>query len=453
MEVQGFTRAGARSLTLRLALTAALGALPILIMVGGLLLWLFADRIERRFDAFLLAFQQQLIAAAELTADGSLRLTAPPADPRFNLPFSGWYWLIEADGRVLAQSPSAGPLEGGGLGAIATGAVETGYDTMGPGETKLRAIGRSVRLPGSAMPVQVVVAGPHAEIDDETRSFGRQVALTLGALELAFLVATVLQVRFGLSPLRGLRGALQQIRQGASHRLEGDYPVEVAPMVDELNAVLAHNAALIERARTQAGNLAHAVKNPLSVLRQELTEIDGERGRILRDQLELIGSQVDRTLARIRAAGPSSATATRTPLAKAVADLGFSLQTLYRERDLQIEADVPADMSFLGDPEDLTEMLGNLMDNASKWAKSRLRVSAERRGEGLLILIEDDGPGIPAGQRDAALRRGQRLDESVPGTGLGLDIVRELAELYRGRLSLAQSPLGGLQARLELPGT
>jgi signal transduction histidine kinase len=441
-----------KSLTLRLTLIAALGALPILFIVGGLLLWLFADRIERRFDSFLGAFQQQLIAAAEIGPDGKLRLTAPPADPRFNLPFSGWYWQIRSEGRVLAQSPSAGPMEGGGLGGIDSAADATAYDAVGPGGTKLRAVSRNVRLPGAGTAVEVLIAGPHAEIDEETRSFGLQLALTLGALELAFLVATVLQVRFGLAPLRDLRGALQRIREGTARRLIGDYPAEVTPMVDELNEVLTRNAGLIERARTQAGNLAHAVKNPLTVLRQELSAIEGERGTILRDQLAVIGSQVDRTLARIRTAGPSSATTTRSPLARAIADLDFSLQTLYRERHLKIETAVPADLNFRGDSEDLTEMLGNLMDNASKWATSRLLVSAGRRADGLRISIEDDGPGIPPAQREAALKRGRRLDESVPGSGLGLDIVREIAELYGGQLSLGDSSLGGLAAHLDLPG-
>ena len=247
----------ARSLTARLTLVAALGALPILVLAGSVLLWLFAERIERRFDTFLTAYQQQLIAAAEIAGDGALHLTAKPADPHFDLPFSGWYWQIRGPDRVMAQSPSAGPLQGGGLDALALPGVDGAGDLIGPGDTKLRAVARDVRLPGAAESFRVVVAGPHAEIDGEVLEFGMQLAVALGALGLAFLAATVLQVRYGLHPLRALRAALQDIRRGAAPRLAGEYPTEVAPLAEELNEVLAHNEALIHRARVQAGNLAH----------------------------------------------------------------------------------------------------------------------------------------------------------------------------------------------------
>ena len=180
----------ARSLTARLTLVAALGALPILLLAGSVLLWLFADRIERRFDTFLAAHQQQLIAAAEIAGDGALRLTARPADPHFDLPFSGWYWQVRGPDRVLAQSPSAGPLEGGGLDALALPGVDGAADLIGPGATKLRGVARDVRLPGAAESFRFVVAGPHAEIDSEVLEFGVQLAVALGALGLAFLAAT-----------------------------------------------------------------------------------------------------------------------------------------------------------------------------------------------------------------------------------------------------------------------
>jgi signal transduction histidine kinase len=440
-----------RSLTARLTLVAALGALPVLIVAGGSLLWLFADRIERRFDAFLAAYQQQLIAGAEIAQDGSLRLSAKPADPHFELPFSGWYWQIRAGDRVLAQSASAGPLQGGGLGGLAIPGRSAAADLAGPGNVRLRAVSREVRLPGTDEGVQVVVAGPHAEIDQEVYAFGIQLALALGGLGIAFLLATVLQVRYGLLPLDALRRALHQVRKGAAPRLAGDYPIEVAPLVEELNEVLAHNEALIARARVQAGNLAHGLKSPLTVLRQELTEIEGERGDVLRDQVALIGDQVERVLARIRAAGPLSAAVGRTRLAPVLQDLAFSLDIIHRERGIRIEIACADDAGFLGDAADLAEMLGNLMDNGCKWAKARVRVTVDPGPARLAILIDDDGPGIPPARRDAALTRGGRLDETAPGTGLGLDIVREIAELYRGSLRLEDSSLGGLRARLDLP--
>jgi signal transduction histidine kinase len=449
----------ARSLTARLTLVAALGALPILVFAGASLLWLFAERIERRFDAFLAAYQQQLIAAAEIAGDGALHVIGKPADPHFDLPFSGWYWQIRAGDQVLAQSASAGPLQGGGEGLDALTATSAhrmsdlgAFDLVGPGNAKLRAVVRDVRLPGADDSVRVVVAGPHSEIDQEVYAFGIQVSLALGALGIAFLLATALQVRYGLLPLGALRTALHKVRKGTAPRLAGDYPVEVAPLVEELNDVLAHNEALIARARVQAGNLAHALKSPLTVLRQELTEIKDERGDILRDQVALIGDQVERVLARIRAAGPLSAAAGRTDLAHVLQDLAFSLDIIHRERGIRIEIVCPPGTSFVGDGADLAEMLGNLMDNACKWARAQVRVAVEVGTPALVILIDDDGPGIPPARREAALTRGGRLDETAPGTGLGLDIVREIAELYRGRLRLEDSPLGGLRARLELPG-
>jgi signal transduction histidine kinase len=440
---------GARSLTARLMLVAALGALPALLMAGGSLLWLFTDRIERRFDTFLSAYQQQLIAGAELEADGTLRLRAQPADPHFDLPFSGWYWQVSSGERTLAQSPSAGPLQGAAGLPIAR--FEGAADWTGPGDVVLRAVARAVRLPGSDVPIRVVVMGPHAEIDTDVRAFGIQLALALGGLGLAFLLATALQVRYGLLPLGDLRAALQKVRKGTVPHLAGDYPIEVAPLVDELNEVLAHNQALIARARVQAGNLAHGLKSPLTVLRQELTELPDERGQILRDQVAVIGDQVERVLARIRAAGPLSAAGGRTRIEPVLQDLGFSLDIIHRERGISLEIHCPDSAVFAGDAADLAEMLGNLMDNACKWANAKVRVNVTA-GDALTILIDDDGPGIPQARRAAALARGGRLDQTAPGSGLGLDIVREIAELYRGGLRLEDSPLGGLRARLELPG-
>ena len=441
---------GARSLTTRLTVVAALGALPVLLIAGASLLWMFSERIESKFDAFLTAYQQQLIAGAELLGDGALRLNTHPADPHFDLPFSGWYWQVSAADRTLAQSPSAGPLQG--TEGLPVSTFEGAADWFGPGDLELRAVARTVRLPGSDAPIRIVVMGPHAEIDREVLAFGIQLALALGALGLAFLLATALQVRYGLLPLGALRAALHKVRKGTAPRLVGDYPSEVAPLVEELNEVLAHNEALIARARVQAGNLAHGLKSPLTVLRLELAELNDERGEILRDQVAQIGDQAERVLARIRAAGPLNAAAGRTKLKSVLEDLAYSLDIIHRERRIEVEITCEAAAVFAGDATDLAEMLGNLMDNACKWAKSKVRVTADSDGPGLIIVIDDDGPGIPLERRQAALTRGARLDQAVPGSGLGLDIVREIAELYRGSLRLEDLPLGGLRARLEVPG-
>ncbi len=260
-----------------------------------------------------------------------------------------------------------------------------------------------------------------------------------------------LQVRFGLRPLKALRQALADIRAGRAHHLPESFPDEVQPVVSELNALLDHNAAVLERARTQAGNLAHALKNPLTVARNEAREVAGDHGRTLREQLGVVSASIDRHLSRARAAGTADVLGARTAVAPAIEDLRFSMERLHRGRQLAIRVAGTEGLFFHGDHHDLEEMVGNLLDNACKWARSEVLVTTSSAGGRLLIAIEDDGPGIPDERRDEVLQRGRRLDEAVPGAGLGLDIVQDVAELYRGRLRLAASSLGGARAELELP--
>lgn len=227
-------------------------------------------------------------------------------------------------------------------------------------------------------------------------------------------------------------------------------PTKSRPWSAEVNALIDHNRQLIERARNEAGNLAHALKNPLSVLSAEIAELDPVRRQTLGAQLRSISEQVDRILQRIRAAGPSAGQAS-VELTDLVDDLGFSLRTIYRDRGLDLSFDIAPGATFAGDRGDLVEMLGNLCDNACKWARSRVRVVAHCRDRRLSVAIEDDGPGIAPEERAAAMARGQRLDERMPGSGLGLDIVREIVALYRGRMALGDSKLGGLKVELDLP--
>lgn len=436
------------SLKLRLMAAAAIWVLPILALAAILLIWVFRAHLERQLDDQLAAYQRELLAAARIDDGGKLVLDYIPADPRFARAFSGWYWQAAIGDKVEKQSVSAGPT---GEGALALLSQSEGIvEVDGPGERELRVFRRDVTLPDAAAPVTVLVAAPCDDLEGDMAQFTRHTVATFSALGLVFLFGVYLQVGFGLRPVARLRGEIADIRTGRRQHLGLAAPDEIAPMVDEVNALIDHNRQLIERARNEAGNLAHALKNPLSVLSAEIAELDPVRRQALDAQVRSISEQVERILQRIRAAGPSAGQAS-VDLTGLVDDLGFSLRTIYRDRELDLSFDIAPGATFAGDRGDLVEMLGNLCDNACKWARKRVRVVAQCRDKRLSVAIEDDGPGIAPEARAAAMARGQRLDERMPGSGLGLDIVREIVTLYRGKMALGDSAMGGLKVELDLP--
>jgi signal transduction histidine kinase len=437
-----------RTLTLRLIAASAIWIVGTLCAAGLLLLLLFQDHIERRFDAALADHLQELAAASEVGPDGTLQLSWTPFDPRFNRPQSGWYWQIEQGDAAVERSPSLWPEHLKVGPASADGRIQ---ELSGPGAERLRAIVTPVTLPGAPGGFVYTIAGPAVDVHQDVREFGTKLAVTLAVLALGLVGAVVAQVHFGLLPLKRMRLALAGVRSGAAPRLPESFPGEVQPLVHELNALLDHNAALLERARTQTGNLAHALKNPLTVIRSEADTIAAPHGAVLREQADIMGRQIEWHLARARAAGAHGVLGARATVSDVAQDLKFSLDRLYRERALRIELRDLNGLVFQGDAQDLEEMLGNLMDNACKWARSRVRLSGARSGTHLRLAVEDDGPGIARHDREEVLMRGRRLDETTAGAGLGLAIVRDLAELYRGSLELTSSDLGGLSATLELP--
>jgi signal transduction histidine kinase len=437
-----------RTLTLRLIAASAIWIVGTLCAAGLLLLLLFQDHIERRFDAALADHLQELAAASEVGPDGTLQPSWTPFDPRFNRPQSGWYWQIERGDAVIECSQSLWPER---LAVGPARADDHIQELSGPAGERLRAIVTPITLPGAPGGFVYTIAGPAIDIHQDVREFGAKLAGTLALLALGLVGAVVAQVHYGLLPLRRMRLALAQVRSGAAPRLPESFPGEVQPLVHELNALLDHNAALLERARTQTGNLAHALKNPLTVIRSEAGAIAAPHGPVLREQADLMGRQIEWHLARARAAGAHGVLGARAAVADVARDLQFSLERLYRERALEIELRDLNGLVFQGDAQDLEEMLGNLMDNACKWARSRVRLSGRRGGTQLRLAVEDDGPGIAQHDREEVLLRGRRLDETTAGAGLGLAIVRDLAELYRGSLELRGSDLGGLRAILELP--
>ena len=269
------------------------------------------------------------------------------------------------------------------------------------------------------------------------------------------MLAGALLVHAGLSSFTQLRKQLLGVRDGSARRIEGTYPIEVQPLVNDLNSLLEHRERIVRRALAKAGDLAHGLKTPLAVLTHEAEEVEScgqpETAARISLQVERMRRQVEYHLAHARAATSGDLPGARCPVLPAVEGLTRTLQRIYSSRGLIIQVNVSAEHFVRGRREDLEEMLGNLLDNAYKWAKSTVKIQSAQENDVIVLSVDDDGRGLPASMREAVLQRGVRADEAAPGSGLGLAIVRDLAELYEGTISLEDSPIGGLRARLQLP--
>jgi signal transduction histidine kinase len=272
---------------------------------------------------------------------------------------------------------------------------------------------------------------------------------------LACMVAGLVQVRSGLSSVNRLRTRLGAVRTGRDRRVEGSYPAEVQPLVDDLNALLEHRERTVKRAVTKAGDLAHGLKTPLALLAQEADRAHAachhELAAAIAQHVDRMRRQMDYHLAQARAAASGATPGARCSVSTSADGLSRTLQRLYANRGLTIAAHIDTGHDVRAQREDVDEMLGNLLDNACKWASSRVSISSSRHDSAVLITVDDDGPGIPAAMHEAVLQRGVRADEAAPGSGLGLAIVRDLAEVYGGSIALSASPIGGLRATLRLP--
>jgi signal transduction histidine kinase len=449
------------SLRLRLLLGAAVWILLALVIAGLVLAELFARHVQDRFAVELGHHLDQLASSLRIDAEGKPELSRPLPDPRFSRPLSGLYWQVAANGRVVLRSRS---LWDQTLALPADASAEDGrahqWRIGGPEHQPLYALERSLLLPEGPESLQVVVAEDLGELDAAFRAFNRTLALSLAALAVALTVAAVVQVALGLRPLGWLRDELAEIRSGRKRRFERAMPSEVQPLIDDLNALLDHADEVVERARLQAGNLAHGLKTNLAVLANEaerLAEPDAQRdvadvARLMLSQVATMRRHIDHHMARARAAASRGMPGAGTDVADCVSALVRVMQKVHAGRDLAISAHVPAGLTFAGDRQDLEEMLGNLLDNACKWAKGAVTVMAARESKQLIISVEDDGVGLSSEDFEHALSPGTRLDESVPGTGLGLGVVRDLVTSYGGKLVLVQSSeAGGLRASLHLP--
>jgi signal transduction histidine kinase len=454
-------RFAGQSIAVRLAASAVLLSFGILLFAGVILSTLYREATEYAFDQRLLVYANDLASDLLAPGDPEQREIGPLGDPWFDLPLSGWYWQVGRPNARPQDLRSSKSLFGGVLPSLSApdengsfGAIRRGYG-QAPDERTLRLVERDIDL-GEDGRFIVRVAGPADEIDAAMEEFIWALTATFAVLGLLLGLTTLLQIRFGLQPLVRLRAAVGAIRQGEAERVGGEYPKDVAPLARELNLLLDANREILERARTQVGNLAHALKTPLSVIQNETTNAPEEVERKVREQAAVMRDQIDYYLKRARAAALAGTLGAVTEVEPALAGLLRTFEKIYREKSLRLESTVAPGARFRGERQDLEEMVGNLIDNACKWAASRVSVKVDViRPDGrprLCIRVEDDGPGLLEEARTAMLKRGHRLDETKPGSGLGLSIVADLAALYQGGLRLEEAEGGGLKAVLEVLG-
>ncbi|WP_305986392.1 ATP-binding protein [Roseibium sp. MMSF_3544] len=452
-----------RSLAARLVVVAAVWSTVALAFAGVFLVSLYQRASERAFDAQLeihikALISEMLEAGANADADPVVQPVKAPAyrgDPRFSLPLSGWYWTVRR-----ADSPSilyaSESLVGDPLNTppIGNGDSSVGFIT-GPTGDEIRVLQQRISIGDVAYVIAVgaATAGFWADVTE----FSRMVTLTLCIVGLGLILAIFLQVRVGLKPLSRLRSSLSAVRLGEAERIDEALPREIAPLAVELNALIVSNKEIVERARTHVGNLAHGLKTPLSVISNEARAAEGPLADKVTEQAAIMSTQIQHHLERARMAAQRRVIGVSCETEPVMARLIRAMGKIYQDKGVSVGFEQSGDIRFRGESQDLEEMSGNLIDNACKWATSKVSVNlvplddpATNR-EMFAVTVEDDGPGLSPEERAEAVKRGRRLDETVPGTGLGLSIVADLAALYGGSLELDGSALGGLKARLVLP--
>ena len=454
----------ANSLALRLFLSATAWTVIILLVTGVVLSSLYRQAVERAFDRRLGVYLRTLVADIASPEEAGEKFPQSLGEPLFELPLSGWYWQVTRVDPGKTEVRSSRSLWDGGLPHLRDQGIPGSADGSragyvgGPEDQRLRLVERNVDL-GDEGHYLVAIAGDAAEISDETRSFDRALVITFSILAAVLLLTTTFQVRFGLAPLKRITDGLAAIRSGSAERLTGKFPEEIAPLARETNALIETNREIVERARTHVGNLAHALKTPLSVMVNEATAHGTEPfGQKILEQADIMRDQVARHLERARLAAGLTVVGSVTQAAPVVTALARTMEKIHRDKNLTIDIHADETARFHGERPDLEEMVGNLVDNACKWASSRVAIEVVRERpdaaserQVVRVIVDDDGRGLSPSEREQVAKRGRRLDETKPGSGLGLSIVLELAGLYGGGLTLGTAPLGGLRAELVLP--
>ena len=456
------------SLEFRLFVTAAIWTLLVLPIAGLIIYSLYRDDFQASFDAQL----SKLLTAIRIDSmsEGAASPIPPTNryEPLFEVTHSGWYWQIQPVDNPAARTLVSASLATGSLPSPLEEGKKADADgarwmtARGPTDERVRLVEYVDTLghkPGGPR-YSIVVAGPVEWLDESIAKFRNRLATALTLAGLALVAVTLFQVRFGLLPLKKIERGLSEIRSGDATELEGEFPAEIEPLQTELNALIQSNQDIVDRARTQVGNLAHALKTPLAVITNEVRDEKDALGKKVTEQAQIMRDQISHYLDRARMAARVGVIGRVTEIAPVVKPLVRALRKIYSDKAVKIHVRCSESLRFQGEKHDLEEMLGNLLDNAFKWADSNvyLRITSStgkgnvKSGDVIVIDVEDDGPGLTAKQRAKIKKRGLRLDESKPGSGLGLSIVSDLVQSYRGSLDLLASRHGGLHARLKLPG-
>ena len=450
---------GPRSLAFRVIAFSTGWAILALIVISTVISALYRQASERGFDSLLSAHLFNLIGSVGVSPGGGLTGAPNLGDLRFSEPNSGWYWAVEpvspgVEGELRSASMT-GPIPSPPVANVPfTEDFQRGYMTAGLAGEDLAVIESEFVLDSQNRVARFRLMGNRTQLEEEIATFERRLYTYLAIFGVGMIAINAMAILLGLRPLGRVRDALAMVREGAAQRLDGSFPAEIEPLANETNALIENNRRIVERSRTQVGNLAHSLKTPLAVLINEGRALGGAKGELISDQAAAMQQQVEHYLRRARVAAQRDSVVYRTPVTPLLERLVRVVEKLGR---MKIALTLPErEIVFAGEREDLEEIVGNLLENAMKWAKGKVAVSAaelpsaDNQPRRFAILIEDDGPGIPEDKAREALKRGKRLDETKPGTGLGLAIVAELVNEYGGTLALERSGLGGLKATVEL---
>jgi signal transduction histidine kinase len=438
----------------------------VLPLAGWLIYSLYRQDVQVGFDNDLIKLVDGInIDSMATTADEPVEPTNR-YEPLFEVPNSGFYWQVSpidipTARRLVSPSLATGVLPS--PFALNFPADKTGkrwMNTVGPNGTTIRIVEvvNTLGYKSDTPRYSIIVSGPYDWIEALIEKFSSKLAIALTMVGAGLLAVTLVQIRFGLAPLRKIERGLAAVRSGDAKELEGELPAEIEPLQVELNALIASNQEIIDRARTQVGNLAHALKTPLAVLINEARDDKSPIAAKVTEQAGVMRDSINLYLDRARIAARANVIGRATPILPVVEPIVRALERIHRDKGVTIKVTCPPTLQFQGEQQDLEEMLGNLLDNACAWSKKSafltvkpLALPQRSARKTVVFLIEDDGPGLSPEQREKVGKRGQRLDESKPGSGLGLSIVADFATSYRGKLTLDTSPHGGLLVRLELP--